>query len=71
MGQNKISVVGKIMLVPGANMAGLAKRFEQKGFILRNMPLYGESPAIIIERREFVSQGKSARINFSELAGEG
>jgi DNA-binding MarR family transcriptional regulator len=35
MGQNKISVVGKIMLVPGANMTGLAKRLEQKGFITR------------------------------------
>jgi DNA-binding MarR family transcriptional regulator len=35
MGQNKISAVGKIMLVPGANMTGLAKRLEQKGFITR------------------------------------
>lgn len=34
-GQNKISTVGKIMLVPGANMTGLAKRLEQKGFIVR------------------------------------
>ena len=34
-GQNKISVVRKIMLVPNANMTGLAKRLEQKGFITR------------------------------------
>ncbi len=34
-GQNKISTVGKIMLTPGANMTGLAKRLEQKGFITR------------------------------------
>jgi len=34
-GQNKISAVGKIMLVPGANMTGLAKRLEQNDFILR------------------------------------
>jgi len=34
-GQNKISTVGKIMLVPRANMTGLAKRLEQKGFIVR------------------------------------
>ena len=34
-GQNKISTVGKIMLVPGANMTGLAKRMERDGFILR------------------------------------
>ncbi len=34
-GQNKISVVGKIMLTPGANMTGLAKRLEKNGFIAR------------------------------------
>lgn len=34
-GQNKISSVGKIMLVPGANMTGLAKRLEKKEFIIR------------------------------------
>lgn len=33
--QNKISVVGKIMLTPGANMTGLAKRLEQKNIIIR------------------------------------
>jgi DNA-binding MarR family transcriptional regulator len=35
LGQNKISSVGKIMLVPGANMTGLAKRLERQEFILR------------------------------------
>ena len=34
-GQNKISTVGKIMLVPGANMTGLAKRLEKQEFILK------------------------------------
>jgi DNA-binding MarR family transcriptional regulator len=34
-GQNKISVVGKIMLTPGANMTGLAKRLEKNGFLER------------------------------------
>ena len=34
-GQHKISEVGRIMLVPGANMTGLAKRLEKAGFILR------------------------------------
>jgi len=33
--QNKISVVGKIILSPVANMTGLAKRLEQKEFIIR------------------------------------
>ena len=35
LGQNKISSVGKIMLVPGANMTGLAKRLEKQEFIIR------------------------------------
>jgi DNA-binding MarR family transcriptional regulator len=34
-GQNKISAVGKIMLTPGANMTGLAKRLEKNGFLKR------------------------------------
>lgn len=34
-GQNNISSVGKIMLVPGANMTGIAKRLERGGFIIR------------------------------------
>lgn len=34
-GQNSISNVSKIMLVPGANMTGIAKRLERDGFIIR------------------------------------
>jgi len=34
-GHNKISDVGRIMLVPGANMTGIAKRLEKGGFIVR------------------------------------
>ena len=34
-GINRISEVSKIMLVPGANMTGLAKRLEKNGFIIR------------------------------------
>ena len=34
-GRNKTSVVSKIMLVPGANMTGLAKRLEKNGFLIR------------------------------------
>ena len=33
--QNTISNVGKIMLVSGANMTGIAKRLEKSGFLLR------------------------------------
>ena len=32
-GQNKISAVSRIMLVPGANITGIAKRLEKDGFI--------------------------------------
>ncbi|MBW1723613.1 MAG: MarR family transcriptional regulator [Deltaproteobacteria bacterium] len=34
-GRNRITNVGRIMLVPGANMTGIAKRMEKKGFIVR------------------------------------
>jgi DNA-binding MarR family transcriptional regulator len=34
-GQNKISDVSRIMLVPDANMTGIAKRLEKSGFIIR------------------------------------
>lgn len=34
-GRNRISEVGRIMLVPGANMTGIAKRLERDGFIFR------------------------------------
>jgi DNA-binding MarR family transcriptional regulator len=34
-GQNKISDVSRIMLVPGANITGLAKRLAKDGFIVK------------------------------------
>jgi DNA-binding MarR family transcriptional regulator len=34
-GQNKISDVSRIMLVPGANITGIAKRLEKDGFIIK------------------------------------
>lgn len=34
-GRNKISGVSRIMLVPGANMTGIAKRLERDGFLIR------------------------------------
>jgi DNA-binding MarR family transcriptional regulator len=34
-GRNMIGEVGRIMLVPGANMTGIAKRMERQGFIRR------------------------------------
>lgn len=34
-GRNRISEVSRIMLVPGANMTGIAKRLERDGFLIR------------------------------------
>lgn len=34
-GQSRITNVSRIMLVPGANMTGIAKRLEKSGFITR------------------------------------
>ena len=47
MGQNKISSVSKIMLVPGANMTGLAKRLEKQEFILRKPDPWDERVTIL------------------------
>ena len=35
-GKNKIGDVGKIMIVPVANLTGIAKRLEKEGFIKKN-----------------------------------
>ncbi|UCG09509.1 MAG: winged helix DNA-binding protein [Desulfobacterales bacterium] len=34
-GQNKMSDVSRIMLVPGANITGIAKRLAKDGFIIK------------------------------------
>ena len=34
-GQSKISDVSRIMIVPGANITGIAKRLERDGFIIK------------------------------------
>jgi DNA-binding MarR family transcriptional regulator len=46
-GQNKISEVGRIMLVPGANMTGIAKRMEKAAFILRKSDSRDERVTIL------------------------
>lgn len=33
--QNRMSDIGRIMLVPGANITGLAKRLEKDGFVIK------------------------------------
>ena len=47
-GQNRISQVSQIMLVPSANMTGLAKRLEISGFLIRK-PDPGDERVTILE----------------------
>jgi len=62
-GQNKISVVGKIMLTPGANMTGLAKRMEKNGFLERK-PDPGD------ERVTMLAITRKGRTMLSEIENE-
>lgn len=54
-GRNKISDVSRIMLVPGANITGLAKRLEAGGFIHRKSDPSDERVTIL----EITSKGRS------------
>ena len=58
-GQNKISDVSRIMLVPGANMTGLAKRLEKNGFIYRKSDPRDERVTIL----EIAPKGKETLKN--------
>ncbi len=53
-GQSRITEVSRIMLVPGANMTGLAKRLEKGGFILRKSDAKDERATLL----EITSKGK-------------
>lgn len=46
-GRNRISEVSRIMLVPGANMTGIAKRLERDGFIIRKSDSRDERVTIL------------------------
>lgn len=46
-GRNTIGEVGRIMLVPGANMTGIAKRLERGGFIRRKSDRRDERVTIL------------------------
>lgn len=54
-GRNTIGEVGRIMLVPGANMTGIAKRMEKQGFIRRTSDLRDERVTML----EITLKGKS------------
>jgi DNA-binding MarR family transcriptional regulator len=46
-GRNKISEVSRIMLVPGANMTGIAKRLERDGFLIRKPDPHDERVTLL------------------------
>jgi len=47
-GQSRITEVSRIMLVPGANMTGLAKRLEKGGFIVRRADERDERATLLV-----------------------
>jgi DNA-binding MarR family transcriptional regulator len=53
-GQNKISDVSRIMLVPGANITGIAKRLAKEGFIVKKSDPRDERVTIL----EITPKGK-------------
>jgi MarR family 2-MHQ and catechol resistance regulon transcriptional repressor len=61
-GMNKISGVSRIMLVPGANMTGLAKRLERDGFLIRKSDSNDERVTIL----EITPKGKRTLRNIEK-----
>lgn len=61
-GRNKISDVSRIMLVPGANMTGLAKRLERDGFLIRKSDSNDERVTIL----EITPKGKKTLENIKK-----
>ena len=61
-GQNKISDVSRIMLVPGANITGLAKRLEKDGFIIKKSVPEDDRVTLL----EITPKGKKALQNIEK-----
>jgi DNA-binding MarR family transcriptional regulator len=61
-GMNKISQVSRIMLVPGANMTGIAKRLERDGFLIRKSDSNDERITIL----EITPKGKRTLKNIEK-----
>ncbi len=55
-GQNNITGVSKIMLVPYANMTGIVKRLEREGFLLRKSDPRDERVTVL----EITSKGRKS-----------
>jgi DNA-binding MarR family transcriptional regulator len=65
-GQSRITDVSRIMLVPGANMTGIAKRLEKNGFIVRKSDPLDERVTIL----ELTPRGKTTLINIEKKLDE-
>lgn len=61
-GRNKISDISRIMLVPGANMTGIAKRLERAGFLIRKSDPGDERVTIL----QITPKGKKTLKNIKE-----
>lgn len=58
-GQNRISVISRILLVPGANITGIAKRLAKDGFIIKKSDPHDDRVTIL----EITPKGKRALKN--------
>ena len=65
-GQNKMSDVSRIMLVPGANITGLAKRLVKDGFIIKKSDDRDERVTIL----EITPKGKRTLKNIEKEKDE-
>jgi DNA-binding MarR family transcriptional regulator len=61
-GRNKISDISRIMLVPGANMTGIAKRLERDGSLIRKSDPSDERVTIL----QITPKGKRTLKNIKE-----
>jgi DNA-binding MarR family transcriptional regulator len=65
-GQNKMSDISRIMLVPGANITGIAKRLEKDGFIIKKSNPADERVTIL----EITPKGKRTLKNIEREKDE-
>lgn len=61
-GKNKISEVSTVMLVPSANMTGIAKRLERDGFLIRKSDPNDERVTIL----EITPKGRKTLKNIEQ-----
>lgn len=65
-GRNKMSNVSRIMLVPGANITGIAKRLEKDGFIIKKPDSRDERVTLL----EITPKGKRTLENIEQEKDE-